>query len=365
MSQAAGLHINVRLARGAFALNVLASFPAKGLTAVFGRSGAGKTSVLRLVAGLDTASEGSIRFNGISWQDGSRRIPAHQRRIGYVFQDARLFAHMNVEANLAYGMSRAPRGPGPTLNDVADMLGIAHLLARMPATLSGGEAQRVSMGRAFLSRPQLLLMDEPLAALDQPRKSEILPYIEALRDAAEVPILYVSHSVAEIARLANHIVLMEDGAVVLAGPAQTVMADPTAAPFFGVREAGVLVEALVVAHHADGITELSTQGGPIYLPLTTRAPGSTVRIRVLAQDVMIALRKPDGISALNVLPVTITRIRDGDGPGVLVSMASGGLDLMARVTKRSASALGLRPGLSCHAVLKSVAVDPVDIGTGG
>jgi molybdate transport system ATP-binding protein len=364
MNGSEGLFLTIRLARPGFNLSVLARLPPLGLTAVFGRSGAGKSTVLRAIAGLETEAQGEIRFNGTVWQAGQGRMPAHKRRIGYVFQDARLFPHMSVRRNLEYGLDRAPRQPGPTVEDVAALLGIGHLLDRRPATLSGGEAQRVAMGRAFLSRPQLLLMDEPLAALDQPRKAEILPYIEKLRDVAEIPILYVSHSVAEVARLANHIVLMEEGSVVLAGPAHTVMADPTAAPFFGVREAGVLIEATIVAHHADGLTELATRGGPLYLPHAGRAPGSVIRVRVLAQDVMIALRKPEGISALNVFPVTVTRIRDGDGPGVLVSLASGGLDLMARITKRSANALGLRPGLSCHAVLKTVAVDPSDIGAG-
>jgi molybdate transport system ATP-binding protein len=360
-----GLDVNLALQRAGFALRARLSIPGRGLTALFGRSGAGKSTLLRAISGLETEAAGVIRFGGEAWQDGPTTVPAHKRRIGHVFQDARLFPHLSVRANLEYGLKRAKGRPGPTLDEVAALLGIAGLLDRAPGTLSGGEAQRVAMGRAFLSRPQLLLMDEPLASLDQQRKAEILPYIEKLRDAAGIPIIYVSHSVAEVARLANHIVLIEDGAIVLAGPARTVMADPSASDYFGVREAGVLIEAVVVAHHDDGLTELATPAGRLHLPKINQVPGASVRVRILAQDVMISLRRPDGISALNVLSASISRIREGDGPGVLVSLACGELDVLSRVTKRSAAALGLKPGLACHAVLKSVAVDPSDIGHGG
>jgi molybdate transport system ATP-binding protein len=359
------LDLNLVLQREAFALRARLAIPARGLTALFGRSGAGKSTLLRAISGLERDAAGTIRFGGDAWQDGPTFVPPHKRQIGCVFQDSRLFPHLSVRSNLEYGLRRAGRRPGPTLDDVAALLGIAALLDRMPATLSGGEAQRVAMGRAFLSRPRLLLMDEPLASLDQPRKAEILPFIERLRDVAGIPIIYVSHSVGEIARLANHIVLMDEGAVVLAGPAQTVMADPSATPYFGVREAGVLIEGVIVAHHADGLSEIATPAGRLHLPRMSGAPGASVRVRILAQDVMIALRKPDAISALNIIPASISRIREGEGPGVLMTLACGDVDVLARITKRSAAALGLKPGLAVHAVLKSIAVDPSDIGHAG
>jgi molybdate transport system ATP-binding protein len=232
----------LRLGLGAFSLDVGGEqplrFAPRGLTAIFGRSGSGKSTLLRVIAGLERRASGQIRFAGQDWQGPGLFVPPHQRRIGYVFQDARLFPHLNVRGNLEYGLKRAAERHGPGLNDVADMLGIAPLLDRKPDTLSGGEGQRVAIGRALLSRPQLLLMDEPLASLDAPRKAEILPYLERLRDEAGLPILYVSHDVSEVARLAGQIVMVQDGRVVLSGEAQSVFADPSAARFFGIREAG-------------------------------------------------------------------------------------------------------------------------------
>ncbi|MBY4892318.1 molybdenum ABC transporter ATP-binding protein [Rhodobacteraceae bacterium N5(2021)] len=339
------LEVRVKHDFPGFALDVAFEAP-MGVTALFGRSGAGKTSVVRTVAGVLKADEalvrvGDLRLDGLS-------VPA--RRIGYVFQEPRLFPHMSVRANLAYGMR------GGDMDAVVKMLGIAALLDRRPGALSGGEAQRVAIGRALLSQPRLLLLDEPLAALDEARKAEILPYIERLRDEVGVPILYVSHSVAEIARLATTVVALEAGRVVRVGAAADVLSDPDVVPVLGVREAGALVTARIEAHHEDGLTALTWSAGTLLLPHVARPVGAEVRVRIEAQDVMLAATRPEGISALNVVPVTLTALRDGEGPGTIVQLRAGDDLILARVTRRSATAMGLVEGWQGYAVVKSVAV---------
>ncbi|OAN75540.1 molybdenum ABC transporter ATP-binding protein [Jannaschia sp. EhC01] len=339
------LEVRVKHDFAGFALDVAFEAP-MGVTALFGRSGAGKTSVVRAVAGVLKADEalvrvGDLRLDGLS-------VPA--RRIGYVFQEPRLFPHMSVRANLAYGMR------GGDMDAVVKMLGIGDLLDRRPGALSGGEAQRVAIGRALLSQPRLLLLDEPLAALDEARKAEILPYIERLRDEVGVPILYVSHSVAEIARLATTVVALEAGRVVRVGPAAEVLSDPDVVPLLGVREAGALVTARIEAHHEDGLTALTWSAGTLLLPYVARPVGAEVRVRIEAQDVMLAATRPEGISALNVVPVTLTALRDGEGPGTIVQLRAGDDLILARVTRRSATAMGLVEGWQGYAVVKSVAV---------
>jgi molybdate transport system ATP-binding protein len=221
----------------------------------------------------------------------------------------------------------------------------------------------VAIGRALLARPRLLLMDEPLASLDEGRKAEILPYIEALRDETGLPILYVSHSLPEVARLATTIVVIEAGRVVAVGPAAEVLSDPAKAPMLGLRDAGAVLTTRIAAHEADGLTRLETRGGPIWLPQVAGAPGGIVRVRIAAQDVILSRDRPVGLSALNILPGTVAALHEGQGPGVLVRLDLGGEFLLARVTRRSAQALGLQPGLPVHAVLKTVAVAQADIGT--
>jgi molybdate transport system ATP-binding protein len=359
-----GLDLNLVLQRESFVLRANLCIRARGLTALFGRSGAGKSTLLRTITGLERDAEGSIHFAGDVWQDGSTFVPTHKRRIGYVFQDSRLFPHLNVRTNLEYGLKRAGERPGPTMAEVAALLGIESLLDRKPATLSGGEAQRVTIGRAFLSRPRLLLMDEPLASLDQARKAEILPFIEKLRDVAEIPIIYVSHSVAEVARLSNHIVLMDQGSVTMQGEATDLFADPKAAALLGIQEAGAVLHARIERQHADGLTELAVAGGSLFLSAPDFSVGRLVRVRVAAQDVMIALKRPDAISALNILPVTIQSITGAGQDGVLLGLDCCGDRLLARITRRSLDSLGLGPGLKCFAVLKSVALAQSDIGFG-
>lgn len=348
---------------GDFDLQVNFSAPA-GITALFGRSGAGKTTVVEAVAGLLAPDRGRIALDGKVLFDTKARVslPPWKRRIGYVFQDSRLFPNMNVRQNLLYGRRFAKPGTQiTTLEDVASLLGIDGLLERQPNGLSGGERQRVAIGRAFLSNPQFLLLDEPLAALDTRRKSEILPYLEALRDETALPMLYVSHSVPEIARLATTIVVLEAGRVTQTGPAEHVLSDPEIARHIGIREAGALLPATVLRHHNDGLSELKTSGGRLFLPRLDVPPGSATRVRILAQDVILSREAPVGLSALNILPVTVLALREGDGPGVIVQMQSGEDRLLARITRRSADALGLFAGDRIHAVIKSVSVSRTDV----
>lgn len=348
-----------------FALEAAFEAPA-GLTVLFGRSGSGKTTVVNAVAGLLRPAQGRIAVDGRILCDTAAGtfLPPHRRRIGYVFQEARLFPHLTVRQNLTYGARFAPRdAPGPDLAAVAALLGIPHLLNRRPGTLSGGERSRVAIGRALLSRPALLLMDEPLAALDQARKEEILPYLERLRDETRIPILYVSHSVAELARLATTVVLLDAGRVARSGPAAEILADPASAQSLGPAEAGAVIEVRLAGHEPDGLSRLETSAGHLLLPHVAAPLGTRLRIRIHASDVILSRARPEGLSALNILPGTIEAIRFGEGPGALVQLRSGTDLILARLTRRSAEALALAPGARCHAILKTVAVARADIGS--
>lgn len=346
------------------ALNASFQVP-PGITALFGPSGAGKTTIVNAIAGLMRPDHCRITLDDTVLTDTDARqfLPPYRRRIGYVFQEARLFPHLSVRQNLLYGRRFCrQQGADPAL--IIEMLGIGRLLDRRPGTLSGGERQRVSLGRAILSNPLLLLMDEPLAALDQARKDEILPYLERMRDETRLPILYVSHAPAEIARLANQIVLLKSGRVVAAGRAAEILSDPAMAPVLGAREAGAILNALIEAQDPDGLTRLATAAGPIWLSQIEGAPGQLLRLRILAQDVMIAQERPTGISALNILPVMILD-RTETEDGVLMRLDARGEKLLARITRRSAENLSLTPGRQVHAVLKAIAIAPDRIGAGG
>lgn len=348
---------------GSFTLDVAFDAPS-GVTALFGRSGSGKTTVINAVAGLLTPDHGRVALEGrmlLDTETGAN-LPVHRRRLGYVFQDSRLFPHLTVRQNLLYGRWFAPPDDGPTLDRVVEMLGVGPLLTRRPTALSGGERQRVAIGRALLARPRLLLMDEPLAALDDPRKAEILPYLERLRDQTAVPILYVSHAMSEVARLATTLVVLEAGRVVRAGPASALLADPAAANDLGLREAGAVIPARIAAQEADGLTRLDTSGGALLLPRIDAPVGTPLRVRIHAQDVILSRHRPEGLSALNILPATVTEVRLGDGPGALVQLRAGSDLLLVRITRRSAEALALVPGTPVHAILKSVSVSRSDVG---
>lgn len=359
------LYVSLTHQFAGFALDV-AFEVAPGVTALFGRSGAGKSTIINAVAGLLRPDQGRIANGDRVLLDTAQRlnVPPQNRSVGYVFQDARLFPHLNVRQNLLYGRWFAPKVKGVPFDRVVKMLDIGPLLARRPGTLSGGERQRVAIGRALLANPQILLMDEPLAALDEARKAEILPYIEHLRDETQIPILYVSHSVSEIARLSSAVVLLDAGRILRTGSVAEVFSDPNTVAFVGLRDAGSVIEARVAAQDVDGLTQLQTSAGPIWLPRIDAATGAKVRFRIAAQDVIVALTRPQGISALNILPATVAAVRPIDGAGALVQLRVGKELLLARITQRSVSVLGLVVGSKVFAVLKSVAVAPGDVGLG-
>jgi molybdate transport system ATP-binding protein len=349
---------------GAFTLDVAIEVEG-GLTALFGRSGAGKTSLVNAIAGLIRPDQGRVEVDGAVLTDTAAGIfvPPHHRRIGYVFQEGRLFPHLNVRQNLVYGRWFAPKGPpnspaGSDFDQVIGLLGIEHLLTRRPANLSGGEKQRVAIGRALLARPRLLVMDEPLAALDESRRHEIFPYIERLRDEMRVPIVYVSHSIAEVARLATTLVVLSEGRVAAIGPTAQIMGRIDLFPLTGRAEAGAILATRVAAHDEKfGLTVLRAAAGELRVPRLDLPAGATLRVRIRARDVMIALEPPAGLSALNVLPGTIAEIGAGDGPIVQLRLDCAGEALVARLTRRSVETLSLVPGKPVHAVIKSIAFD--------
>lgn len=344
------LSVALRKTFGDFTLDAAFEAPA-GITAIFGPSGSGKTSLIRAVAGLLDCDDAQIVLGGV---DLSRR-KVHKRKIGYVYQDARLFPNLTVLKNLRYGGRHDEEA-------VIAVLGLGGLLGRYPATLSGGEAQRVALGRALMSAPEMLLLDEPLSALDGPRKAEVFPYLEALRDQTDIPMLYVSHDIAEVARLAREIIILDKGKIVMNGPLEDVLADPAAVRFVGVRDAGAVLTGRVVGHADDGLTKLETEAGAIWVPGLVGRAGGAIRVRIPAQDIILSKESPDGISALNVLKATISGLEDGDGPGVAVALQAGQTRILARVTKRSCAAMGLKVGDSVFAILKATAIAPADVG---
>ena len=348
------LHVDVQKDFGGFSLDAAFDAPL-GITALFGPSGSGKTSMIRAVAGLLACDRATVTLSGRD----ITTLAVHKRKLGYVYQNARLFPHMRVLKNLRYGGQVDEE-------QIISLLGLGPLLDRYPATLSGGEAQRVALGRALMTGPELLLLDEPLSALDTPRKAEVLPYLEALRDQSSIPMLYVSHDMGEVARLARHIVVMNKGKVVLSGGLETVLSDPAAVPFIGVQDAGAVLTGRVVGHADDGLTKIETGAGPIWVPSSGGRglghAGGHVRVRVPAQDVILSRFFPEAISALNVFPVIITSMETGRGPGVMIAMQANGTQVLARVTKRSAKSLELKVGEQVYAILKATAIAPADIG---
>jgi molybdate transport system ATP-binding protein len=359
------LEVDIAHHFGGFTAQVQFEAPG-GITALFGRSGAGKTTIINAVAGLLTPESGRIAVNGETLLDtrAGINIATHQRRIGYVFQDARLFPHLTVRQNLLFGrwFSRSQR-PVATFERIVGLLGIDALLDRRPATLSGGERQRVAIGRALLANPRLLLMDEPLAALDEGRKAEILPYLERLRDNFDIPILYVSHAVAEVSRLATTIIVINDGRVVRQGAAAEVLADPDAFPLMGRQEAGSILMARVARHDtSDGLSELAFSGGILTTPLIDAPEGTRLRVRIRARDILLATTAPTDTSALNILPATVRQIGHQTGAIVDIQVRAGDDDLLARITRRSLNRLGLEVGSPCFAILKSIAVARRDVG---
>lgn len=350
------LEIALRQDLGAFSLELEARCP-PGVTVVFGPSGAGKTSLARAVAGLSRGIEGRISLGGRLLLDRARGVdlPPHQRRIGYVFQEPRLFPHLSVAQNLTYG---AARGTSPEA--VARMLDIGPLLGRRPGALSGGEAQRVALGRALLSGPDLLILDEPLAALDQGLKSEILPYLARLRDESGVAMLYITHAIEEVLRLGTSLMILRAGRMARFGPVAQILADPEASQDLGPHLAGAVLAGRVGAE-ADGLSAIETPAGVIHVARVAFAAGAHVQIRILAQDVILARSRPKDLSALNILPARVVGLHPGAGPDVSVVLEAGGARLLARVTKRSAGLLALEAGQPVFALLKTVAVAAANV----
>jgi molybdate transport system ATP-binding protein len=358
------LEVDVNHRLGAFTLD--ARFTSEGrVTALFGRSGAGKTSLVNCLAGLIRPDRGRIVVDGHVLFDHRAGVcvPPHRRRIGYVFQEGRLFPHLTVRQNLLYGRWFTPPGERRAgVEPVVDLLGLRPLLDRRPGGLSGGEKQRVALGRALLADPRLLLMDEPLASLDTARKEEILPYIERLRDETRVPMVYVSHSVPEVTRLASTMVVLSEGRVEAAGLVGAVMSRLDLVGVIGREEAGAVLETVVAGiDAASGLTTLRSLAGDLYAPRLDLRPGTLVRVRIRARDVMIATRPPSDLSALNVLEGKVAEVGGGDAASVEIRLDCRGESLVARLTRHSVARLDLHAGRTVYAVVKAVAIDgPVD-----
>jgi molybdate transport system ATP-binding protein len=354
------LNVDIRRRLGAFSLD--ATFETSGrLTALFGPSGSGKTSLVNLIGGLLRPDEGRIVADGRVLADTAARIfvPRHKRRIGYVFQDARLFPHMTVRQNLRYGRFFTPASARyGDVDGVVEMLGLGHLLDRRPGLMSGGEKQRVAIGRALLASPRLILMDEPLASLDDRRKAEIMPYIERLRDETKIPLVYVSHSVSEVARLATDIVVLDEGRVAAAGPTSEILQRLDLLPEEERGEGGAVLEMRVTGRNeAFGMSSLASRAGEIHVAGLDVEAGATIRVRIRARDVIVATERPRGLSALNILAGNIAGVSSGNGHFADVLIDCNGEIITARITRQSAEMLGLAAGLDVFAVIKSVTFD--------
>ena len=359
-STASQISARLHLARPGFTLDVDLHLPGRGVTALFGPSGCGKTTCLRAIAGLTRARPARVEVNGEVWQDDAHRIwrATHERALGYVFQEASLFDHLTVRGNIAYGLARTPPARRQVaLEQAVELLGIGALMERKPEALSGGERQRVAIARALATSPRLLLMDEPLAALDAQRKAEVLPYLETLHRTLDIPVLYVSHSIDEVARLAAYLVLMDAGRVQAQGPTPELIVRLDL-PLAHGDAAATVIEGKVLHHDAhDHVTTIAFGGGQLLLVSPRpRAAGEPVRLRVQARDVSLALSPPADSSILNILPATVATWAE-DSPGqLMVALDAGPTRLLARVTQRSAAALGLAPGMPVYAQVKGVAI---------
>lgn len=353
-----GIEVRLQKDLGAFRLDIAFEAPARGITALFGRSGSGKTSVLRAVAGLQRAEQGMVRINDEIWQNGRAFIPTHKRPLGYVFQEASLFPHLSVRRNLEYGWRRtADSARRIQFGDVVELLGIGALLSRATMRLSGGERQRVAIARALLTSPKLLLMDEPLSALDHEAKQAILPYLESLHDEFEIPSLYVSHDPNEVARLADHMVLLDNGRVVAQGEAANLLTRVDLPPA-GYDDAASLLEGVVSSHDTTyHLTWISMDCGRVAVMREDLPVGQHARVQIRARDVSLALSAHSDTSILNTLPAKVIDTHDINPTQVLVRLALlDGQTLLSRITRRSAMALGIQEGLHLFAQVKSVAL---------
>ncbi|HRE18087.1 MAG TPA: molybdenum ABC transporter ATP-binding protein [Rhodocyclaceae bacterium] len=352
-----GIRARFQLAWPAFALDVDLILPGRGVTALFGPSGSGKTTLLRCIAGLEKAAHGELRVQGEVWQGAGNWLPTHRRPLGYVFQEASLFPHLTVLGNLRYGLQRSAAANPAALDQAVELLGIAHLLERKPERLSGGERQRVGIARALAVAPRLLLMDEPLAALDQARKQEILPYLERLHDELDIPLLYVSHAPDEVARLADHLVVLDQGRAIASGPLAETLSRLDLPIRLG-EDLGAILEATVGEIDARWhLARVDFAGGSLWVRDHGLPIGRPVRVRVLARDISLALEQPRQSSIQNTLAGTVEDIADDEHPSqALVRIRLGQSLLLARVTRRAADALALHAGQALWVQVKSVAL---------
>lgn len=352
-----GIQLRFALRHDGFALDVDLALPGRGITAVFGPSGCGKTSCLRAIAGLDHVAGGHVSINGETWQDESRFVPVHQRSVGYVFQEPSLFAHLSVQGNLDYGFRRAGRPAGIDHAGIVSMLGIGDLIERRTDGLSGGERQRVAIARALLGKPRLLLLDEPLAALDATRKAELLPCLARLHDHLQIPAIYVSHALDEVAQLADQLVLLGHSRGVQNGPLAHMLARLDLAAAFA-NDPCVVIDTVIGAHdETDHLSRLDFDGGALFVSQRSEALGQPLRYRVHARDVSLTLNRPEATSILNVMPARVIEMTDTETPAhVLVRLQAGEVPLLARISRRSWNALQLASGSAVWAQIKSAAL---------
>jgi len=353
-----GIEVKLQKQLGQFNLDVSFEAPSRGITALFGRSGSGKTSVLRVVAGLQRADQAVIRINSEVWQDEKQFVPTHKRPLGFVFQEASLFPHLSVRHNLEYGWRRTPElARRISFDDVVELLGVVPLLQRATARLSGGERQRVAIARALLTSPKLLLMDEPLSALDHGAKQAILPYLDKLHTELEIPSLYVSHDPNEVARLADHMVLLDEGRVVAQGPTANLLTRLDLPPA-GYDDAAALLEGLVSSHdHTYHLTWISMDGVRVAVVREDLPVGQHARVQIRARDVSLSLSAHSDTSIINILPAMVIDTQDLNPSQVLVRLELlDGQTLLSRITRRSAMVLGIHEGQHLYAQVKSVAL---------
>lgn len=348
------ISVRYELQRSDFSLDVDVEIPMRGITGVFGESGAGKTALLRCIAGLERGASGRLVVADDVWQDATTSRPVHDREIGYVFQEPRLFAHLSVRQNIEYGQRRGRR-EDVGLDEAVELLGLRYLLDRRVDTLSGGEAQRVAIARALLRSPRVVLMDEPIASLDRARRDEILPFLDRLHAALSIPVIYVSHSIEEVIRLCDHLLVMERGRIIAAGDIQEVLLRADL-PLLGGEEAGAIIHAKVVTYDPDdGLTKIAFDGVAMWVPGRYET-GAPLRLRIRANDVSICREDPGTSTVLNVLPAAIESIRADGESSELVQLGIGSEHILARITRRSRAQLDLRPGEQVLAQIKSVAV---------
>ena len=351
------IEIRFRIDQGDFLLEVDLSLPSQGVSSLFGPSGCGKTTLLRAIAGLEQHRNGFLKVSDMVWQKGEHFVPPHQRPLGYVFQEASLFPHLNVRRNLEYGVRRLPESERRIpLEQAIELLEIGSFLERKPDTLSGGERQRVAIARALAVSPKLLLMDEPLAALDVNRKQEILPYIESLHRELDIPVIHVSHSPDEVARLADHLVLLDSGRVVASGDVHDIFTRLDLPPALE-SDAAAVIEAVVAVHdETSPLTCLDFAGGRVTVPREDLEVGARVRLKLAARDVSLTLEHQSDTSILNIFPAVIDEIMEEGSSQVTVRLLAGDVPILARITRKSASDLNLHAGMRVYAQVKSVAL---------